>query len=307
MKTLLTILSLLLLITASSVAQEEYERVVKETFKTSGKPAVDIDTQFGSVHVNAVSGNTVNAVVSITVFNGSKKAARRIADAVHVEIKGGGDKVTIRTKLPDEFSEDGEDHNIDIEVTVTMPVNSKLTVDSKFGTVDITGVKGSVEADCRFGSVEIKNCANVLAENAFGDLSLGNISGTMQVETKMGQVIAYNVPGGKIESSYGDVEVSHINGKLNVKSSMGSLTLKGLRNGEISNSYGSVEIIVHKSFSGRIAASSSFGSIDSDYELKSKKKSAPGEMEVRKYGTFGKGSDKITIKSSFGDVTLEKE
>ncbi|PLX25340.1 MAG: hypothetical protein C0600_12140 [Ignavibacteria bacterium] len=310
MKTLIAIISLLILAGTSMHAQGDYERVVKEAFKTSGSPTVEIETRFGSAHVTAVSGTTVKAVVRITAISGSQKLAKKLADAVRVELKGGGSYVSIRTALPAEMDEDNEneERNIDIEVTVSLPVKSKLKLESKFGEVDITGVMGLVDANCRFGSVEIKKCANVSARNAFGDLSLGTITGSMRVSTKMGQVIAYNVPGGSILSSYGDVEVTKINGALEVKSSMGSMTLKGLRNGNIENSYGSVEITVPKSFGGSIEATSSFGSIDTDFDLKREKaKRSHGDTGDKRYGTIGKGNDKIIVESSFGDITIEKE
>lgn len=307
MRTLIIALALFFLVAPSIIAQDdEHERVVKEAFKTSDTPEVIVETRFGGVNVTAVKGNTVKAVVRISVFADSKREAQRIAEDVRVDISGNSSKVRIRTALPDSDGDD-EDRNIDIEVIVSLPVKSKLEVESKFGEVNITGVQGSVEADCSFGSVEIKNCANVKAQNSFGDLSLGKITGHMHIEAQMGRIRGYGVPGGTVESAYGDVEITGINGTLNVESSMGSVTLKGLRSGEIENSYGSIDITVHKSFAGRISAKSSFGSIDSDFELKStKKKRSPGDTGESVAGNVGKGKDKIVVKSSFGDVDIRK-
>ncbi len=303
MKTLITILPLLLCM-AMSLQAQEYDRVVKEAYNTTSSPDVTIDTRFGTVHVNPAKGNTVTAVVAITVGKSSEQEAKKLAQETRVEITGNKNKVTVRTALPSQMDED--DHSISIDVTVTMPPGGKLDLESKFGDVYIKGITGSVVADCGFGSVEITKCANVRARNSFGDITLAAIKGKLELEAKMGEIIARHIDGGKISSSYGDVEISDVTGSLDVTSSMGSLTIKGMRNGEITSSYGSIELTLHEQFAGRIEATSSFGSIDSDYELKDKGKKGPGSMGEKKYGVIGSGKDKLVIKSSFGSISIEK-
>lgn len=308
MKTIIITLAVALLAGFTASAQE-YERTIKESYKTTDNPAVVIDSRFGSVDVRAGSGNTVNVAVEVTVGAESKEDARKIAEKVRVEVKGNSKKVTVRTALPGGMDEkDGAERNITIDVNVSVPAKSRVAVDSKFGDVDVSGVTGSVAAECDFGSAEIKNCANVRAQFSFGDLSLAAITGSLEAEGKMGKIIAYDIPGGKISSSYGDVEINGVKGSLELTSSMGSMSVRGMRNGSITNSYGSVDIILPASFSGRIEASSSFGSVDSDVELKSgMKKRSPGDMGDKKYGSVGSGSDRLVIKTSFGDVNIERE
>jgi len=307
MKALIITIAVLLLASLPAAAQE-YERTVKESFKTTSSPSVVIDSRFGSVDVRAGGGNTASVIVRVIVDVGSEAKARKLAEATRVEIKGSSDKVTVRTALPDGMDEeDGEERNISIDINVTVPEGSRVKLQNKFGDVDVAGVKGSVEVQCSFGSIEVKNCSNVRAESSFGNMSFAAIDGKIEAQGKMGKLIAYDIPGGKIASSYGDVEINGVKGRLEVTSSMGSMSIKGMRSGEISSSYGSVDVTLDRAFSGRIEASTSFGSINSEVELKSKeKKRSPGQMGEKKYGTVGSGSDRLVIKSSFGDVGIEK-
>lgn len=304
MKTLISILALALCAVLPAHAQD-YDRVVKESYSTSSNPAVEIDTRFGTVRVNPARGNTVTVVVGITVASSSESEAKRLAESARVEIKGNKDRVTVRTGLPKDMDED--DHSISIDVTVTMPKDGKVNLETKFGDVYVAGITGQVMADCGFGSVEITKCANVRARNSFGDITLAGIKGTLELEGKMGEIIARHIEGGKIHSSYGDVEISDVKGALEVTSSMGSLAISGMRNGEITSSYGSIELTLHKQFAGHIEATSSFGSIDSDYDLKEKGKKGPGDMGEKKYGVIGSGNDRLVVKSSFGSISIEKE
>ncbi len=304
MKTLISILTLALC-AALPLQAQEYDRVIKESYNTTAKPAVEIDTRFGTVRVNPARGNTVTVVVGITAGSDSEAEAKRLAEATRVEIKGNKNSVTVRTALPKEMDED--DHSISIDVTVTMPSGGKLDLESKFGDVNVKGITGRVMADCGFGSVEITKCANVRARNSFGDITLAAIKGSLELEAKMGEIIARHIDGGKIHSSYGDVEISDVKGTLEVTSSMGSLTISGMRNGEITSSYGSIDLTLHRQFAGRIEATSSFGSIDSDYEMKDVGKKGPGAMGEKKVGVVGSGKDKLVIKSSFGSISIEEE
>jgi DUF4097 and DUF4098 domain-containing protein YvlB len=327
MKTLISILALALC-AALPLQAQEYDRVEKKSYKTTATPDIVIDSRFGTVSVTAHgvgikegrSGdhatlevapggpNTVNVAVTINVAAESKSDAKRLAEAVRVEIKGSGKKVSVRTALPPNMDKDsGEQRNITIDVNVAAPTGSRLDLESKFGDVNVKGITGRVMADCGFGSVEITKCANVRARNSFGDITLAAIKGKLELEAKMGEIIARHIDGGKIHSSYGDVEISDVKGSLEVTSSMGSLTISGMRNGEITSSYGSIDLTLHRQFAGRIEATSSFGSIDSDYELKDVGKKGPGAMGEKKVGVVGSGKDKLVIKSSFGSISIEEE
>lgn len=308
MKHIILTLTILLLAGATALAQE-HTRTVKESYKTTGDPEVIIDSRFGSVNVHTGSGDVVNVVVTVTVDAGSKERSRKLAEAARVEVKGNSEKVTVRTGLPMGMDEeDGAERNITIDVNVAVPSKSRVNLESKFGDVDVTGVRGSLLCDASFGSVEIKKCSNVRMQSSFGEITLAAIEGNLEAQGKMGNIIAYDIPGGRIASSYGDVEINGVGGRLEVTSSMGSVEIKGMRGGEITSSYGDVDVTLSKSFGGRIEASTSFGDIDSDYKLESKeKKRSYAQTGEKKYGTVGTGSDKLVIKSSFGDISIEKE
>lgn len=296
-----------LLLTGAPASAQKYDRVVKESFQTKANPTVEVESKFGEVHISAGSGNTVTAVVKVTARERSEAAAKKLAEAARVEIKGSGDRVTVRVALPEKMKGD-EDRGIEIDVRVTLPSASVLDLRSKFGAVTVTGVKGSVKVETDFGEVKIKECANLDLTSSFGEISLGGITGTMSVESKMGEIKAYGVPGGKIKSSYGEIEVTRPSGPIDINSSMGEITVKGCRGGIISSSYGEVTLVMDKSFSGRIEAETSFGDVDSDFDLKSKeKKKSYGPTPKKMYGTVGSGSDKLAVKSSFGDISIEKE
>ncbi len=301
------LLAAFLMLTSAAAMAQKYTRMVRESFQTKADPIVDIASKFGTVHVTAGAGNTVTAVVKVTVRESSEAVAKKLAEAARVEIKGSGDRVTVRTALPKDMDGD-EDRGIVIDVTLTVPSGALLELESKFGAVDITGVRGSVKVKTGFGAVKIKECANLDLVSSFGEVSLGGITGGITVESKMGSVKAYGIPGGKIKNSYGEVEVKHPSGPVDISSSMGEITVKGCRGGTITSSYGEVTLVMDRSFSGYIQAESSFGDIESDFELRSKEeKYKYGPTGEKQFGKVGSGSDRLFVKSSFGDINIEKE
>jgi hypothetical protein len=88
---------------------------------------------------------------------------------------------------------------------------------------------------------------------------------------------------------------------------MGSVEAKDVPGGTFSSAYGSVDVTLSSKFSGTIEASSAFGSIDSDFELRDrhkKKKRSYGPQKLDLVGKVGGGSDRLVIKSKFGDVSI---
>ncbi|MCB2204918.1 DUF4097 domain-containing protein [bacterium] len=318
-----------LLLLTSALKAQDYERVVKKSFKTTSAPAIIIDSRFGSVnvqphgatiesgrrsgdkstlHVYPDGPDAVNVVVKVRVDANSEQEAKRIAEAARVEIKEKGNSVSVRTGLPPDMDDDdGEHRNITIDVQVTAPSKSHLDLESKFGDVTILGITGSVKAQSGFGTLELQKCANIRVYNSFGDVTLAGIRGETQAQVKMGRLIAHHIEGGRFASSYGDMELSEVSGFLDIESSMGSVEVIGMRSGKINSSYGSIEVTLNKKFSGEIRAEASFGSIDSDFDLKEKGKKGPGDMGEKKYGKIGNGKDKIALSSSFGSISIEEE
>lgn len=290
-----------------TVRAQKFDRIVKETFQTTANPVVDINSKFGAVHVSSAPGNTVTATVKVTARDRSDAAAKKLAEAARVDIKGSGDRVSLRAGLPENMK-GNDDRGIEIDVTVTLPAGARLELESKFGAVDITGVRGSVRVETGFGKVTIKESANLDLTSSFGEVSLGGITGSMTIESKMGAVKAYGVPGGSIKSSYGEIDINRPSGPVDITSSMGEITVKNCRGGKISSSYGEVTVVMDRTFSGRIQAESSFGDIDSDYDLKSDSgKKSFGPTKQRMWGVVGSGNDKLYVKSNFGEISIEKE
>ncbi|MCK7503887.1 MAG: hypothetical protein MZV70_07130 [Desulfobacterales bacterium] len=91
---------------------------------------------------------------------GSKEDAKRIAEAVTVDLRQEGGRVLIRAGLPKK--QDGMDHsNIEIMVSRFVPARARLLCETKFGDVSASGVQGRVKVVSSFGDVEVARSANV--------------------------------------------------------------------------------------------------------------------------------------------------
>ncbi len=306
MKTTANILIILLLAAALPLAAQKHERVVKQRFQTSVDPEVTVDVRFGDVTITPSADNSVDALVRITVSKGSKEDAKRIADAVTVDLRQEGGRILIRAGLPKK--QEGTDHsNIEIMVTASVPARTRLLCESKFGDVSASGVQGRVKVVSSFGDVEVTRSANVEIYSSYGDVSVGDVGGTLRLKTSMGDVKAFKVPGGRIESSYGDIDISHPSGPVEISTSMGEVSVKECRGGSIKSSYGDVSITLASAFSGSIDAETSFGDVDGNVELEFVgKKNKYGPTNDKKRGTIGSGSDRLAVNSSFGDVIIDK-
>lgn len=301
MKHFIILLSFSLALVPSLLAQK-HVRTVKERFQVGADASVFLDVRFGDVTVTPSDGNVVDAVVTITVNDGSRDEAKRQAEAVAVEMKMHGEKFTLRTNLPK-----GENKGIEIDVRIAMPKGGHLYAVTKFGDANVSGIAGSAKVNSSFGNVEVIQSSNVEVESSYGFVSLSDIAENFRVEAKMGDVKVFNVPLGTIQSSYGDVEVSRPNAAVNISSSMGEISVKDCRGGSIKSSYGDVDIVLSSSFNGAIQAEASFGEVDSNFPMEEVgKKNKYGPSPDKKKAKLGAGSDRLSINSSFGDVDIRR-
>lgn len=296
----------LLLTAVLPLAAQKHERLVKQRFQTPADPEVTVDVRFGDVTITQSDDNTVDAMVRIAVSKGSKEDAKRLAESVTVDLREDGNRVLVRAGLPKK--QGGMDNsNLEINVTVSVPSRTRLLCETKFGDVRASGVQGRVKVVSSFGDVEVTRCSNVEVYSSYGEVSVGDIGGSMRLKSSMGGIKAFSVPGGRIESSYGDLDVTRPAGPVEITSSMGEITVKECRGGAIKNAYGDVDITLSSAFSGTVEAETSFGDIDGDMDFDDLgKKNKYGPTAEKKRATIGSGSDRLHIKASFGDITVDR-
>ncbi len=292
------------LVLSATVAQAQIELHQEHTFDARPGQTVAIDVSFHRVEVRIEPGDTVQAVVDITASSSSGKAERAVEELTPVFQEKGNTLVIRSTRKGGWNWFSGK---LKGRVTVTMPPDLDLSVDSSSGSITITGDLGDAEVDCdaSSGSITVEGAMRVF--NA--DTSSGSIKARVTRPLE-----SFNA-----DASSGSIRLSGGAHNASVDASSGSITLTGLRgdadmgasSGSISarwdsippdasvkagTSSGSVTLELPRGTEISGTAKTSSGGITSDF---------PGTFEKRSAKfTGGPGAVQIRVSASSGSVKV---
>ena len=129
---------------------------VDKTFRVSGVPTLVIHGAAGSVHVNPGGDGQITVHVVKQVRALTHAQAQSDLNAINVTTSQSGNLVTIR-------EDDSRDfgwhlfYSRAVDITVTVPSNTNLSVFEDAGSVDASGLTGKLIAQINAGNAELSN------------------------------------------------------------------------------------------------------------------------------------------------------
>jgi DUF4097 and DUF4098 domain-containing protein YvlB len=151
----------------------------------------------GEITVRGSDSGEIRVTAKKSVKSWSEAEAARIADRISVGIEQNGDGYEVR---PSGF--DLSSSRIGVDMEVTIPKKSVLSVKTDKGDVIVSGISN-----------------DVVITDMLGDVDVRGTTGDVNVETRKGDV--------KVSGTKGDVKVSGKGGEIEVNDTAGSLTVEG--------------------------------------------------------------------------------
>ena len=248
---------------------KKYEKTIELQAPLQAGSTLEAETEFGSV---AVEGNDV-AVCSVTaeicVQAPTEAEAIEIAEQVQIRLEPGSNRLTIEADKPRVKN----NRSIGISYKITIPRQTNIEAASSYGSVNLSGIKGSVDASTSFGSIGCRD-----------------------------------IDGGiKLETAYGSVDCNEIAfDAMTVHSSFGGVNIKcsdeasADMQADISTDYGSINFKAPTGFAGEVDVSTSYGSVETALPVTLEGKISNRQMQ----GVIGEGDGSLRLKTSFGSVKL---
>ena len=267
-------------------------RVVKrfeQSVDASKKPVVTINHSFGLLNISPWEKQQVMVKALLLVSSSiDDSEAQQLADEIEIVIEGDEDEIVIETKYPEH---EEEYSGYEVELSVTVPEWSSLNTRNSFGSLVITDILGSIEADIRYGNALVQDCGDDLdMKGKYGSIAILGIEGDVEVSSGFGGVYVADVKGNqRVSNKFGEI-------KVQADPEGGDITLH--------NEFGQVELYVPQEIDAEVQASTEFGSLKSDLPLDI-------ERDGLKYyaeGYFGEqdiaGHRQIDLKNRFGEVEI---
>src|SRR5438876_1567535 len=152
-----------MLLAAPAFAEDRFEKTMSGTVNYPGG-RVTIEHRFGRVVVRTDGGNEVSARATI------RSSDTELGKQIHFAISNGTTGVSIRTVFPSIHSHDG-DLSYSADLQVTMPERAPLFLRSRFGSVEVSGLRAPVEIVNGQGSITVRDIHGGRIENSFGSIT----------------------------------------------------------------------------------------------------------------------------------------
>ena len=207
-------LILIAMLAAATAAYADVELRQEHTFDARPGQKVVIDVSFHRVEVRVEPGSTVHAVVEVSSSSSSSKAERAVEELRPV-FREKGDTLLIQSVRKSRWS--WWSGNIKGYVTVIMPPDLDLVVDSSSGSITIEGDLGDAEVECDASS------GSVTVDGAMRSFYADTSSGSIRVE------VDRPLESFSADASSGSVRLSGGAFKASADTSSGSINLSGLR------------------------------------------------------------------------------
>lgn len=278
----------------------------EHSFEARPGATVLVDVSFHNVEVEARPGSTVDVVVDIEVSGSTSKVKKALGQLEPVFIDN-GDTLVVRS-VTKGISWTGSPRTRG-QVTVAMPPDMNLTIDSSSGACEVRGDFGDsrLAFDLSSGKVEVTGAAREIATDSSSGsvgLELSRPADRISVDASSGSV---KVSGGtrdlRADVSSGSVQASGLLGNAVVDSSSGRVDLAWSAvpadaNISVDSSSGGVTLQFPSGTTLDGTVDTSSGGISSDFPGQSTDRGRKFEL------TGGPGAASVRIDTSSGGVRL---
>jgi DUF4097 and DUF4098 domain-containing protein YvlB len=301
---------------------EQVEKV-SQTFKVGDNAGLDLSHLAGDIRVTAGNGSEIKVDATKRVRNRNAEEARRLLQALRVDINNFNGRVEVRTIYPRRGSF-GNNVSASVDYVISVPPSATVALKSISGDISVTNVKGEVRAETVSGNVNITGTPNVaLAKTISGDVTARDVATqtTLVLSTVSGTVLGTGLKVRSLEagSVSGDVRLvgSEIE-RLEAKSLSGNIEFdaplsKGGRY-EFTSHSGDVRVVLSGNTGFELDADTFSGNVRSDVPvtLRAVGSREPGQgrrsgsnRAIR--GSYGDASALLSIRSHSGSVVISKK
>lgn len=146
---------ILLTLVAFQVQAERTTKKIYKSFPISQVSKMELSNKYGNIQIDDNRKDSV--VLSVVVWvEGSGSRAQKFLDNIDVNINKVGNTVSAATEMHTDFF-NNFNKEFSIDYTVSIPADRELSVDQKYGTVNMNNLTGKGMFDIKYGELRAKN------------------------------------------------------------------------------------------------------------------------------------------------------
>jgi len=262
-------------------------RQVEELFPIGADAIIQIHNEFGEIRIETWDEAAVGLSVDILVGAQTEADAITVANGITPMVEQGDNRLAIRTLYPD--TRPFGTVPTEVNYVLRVPHSANVISANTFGDTIVTGVGGSLTVDSRFGHVDLANIGGFAQVRAQGDYPLA-ATGLRR--------------GGEFELHGTRAEFSEVAGSLTISAALSDISLLSFASQAevtVRNSSGPVRLLMPDGLMPNLNATALFGSIQTNLSLE---QTTRQDLTHARHRSADSGVS-LDVFTAFGDILVQ--
>lgn len=302
----------LLLLLYSGFAHGAIEETISKSFHVRPGGKLTLDTNIGSIRVEALGGDTVDVEIVQSIKAASKRSAKDILDDFRIQFDQDGDDVLIKA----EYRKDGfrrfwdrVTNRLQAKFFITVPREYDVDLHTSGGSITVENLEGEVLSKTSGGRLTFENIkGDIVGRTSGGSIHIGQVDGDVNAHTSGGSIRIEQATGNiDVHTSGGSITVEEVMGTVQASTSGGSVRAYISRQPEndcrLTTSGGTITVYMGEDVGVDVDARTSGGRIYTDFPVKLYGTINPRSLDAEVNG----GGPELYLRTSGGSIHLKKK
>lgn len=296
----------------TGLAFSSIEDTITKSFSVEPGGTLTLESDIGSIEVQAVEGNTIEVEVIRKVKTTSEKRAKKILEDFEIEFSQSGKDVYIKAEYERHGWQkfwDSVSKRLRVKYIVSVPRIYNLDLKTKGGSISVEDVEGKVSSRTSGGSLYFDHIlGDVNGRTSGGSIKIGETDGNIVVHTSGGS-IRINRAKGDVDAhtSGGGITVEEVAGTIRARTSGGSVKAYISRQPEsncrLTTSGGSITVYMGEGIGVNVNARTSGGRVQTEFPVTLRGTINKRSLKAKING----GGPELYLRTSGGSIYLRKK
>ena len=296
----------------TGLAFSSIEDTITKSFSVEPGGTLTLESDIGSIEVQAVEGNTLEVEVIRKVKTTSEERAKKILEDYEIEFSQSGKDVYIKAEYERHGWQkfwDSVSKRLRVKYIVSVPRIYNLDLKTKGGSISVEDVEGKVSSRTSGGSLYFDHIlGDVNGRTSGGSIKIGEVDGNIVVHTSGGS-IRINIAKGDVDAhtSGGSITVEEVAGTIRARTSGGSvkayISHQPESNCRLTTSGGSITVYMEEGIGVDVNARTSGGRVQTEFPVTLRGTIKKRSLKAKING----GGPELYLRTSGGSIYLRKK
>lgn len=230
MKTCFTLLSIILVFTLTTSAQDS-RYSFKESYDLGTPAQISVSCSDGNIEVVAMEGKKTDVFYIVKKDNKILNITRQeLEKEFIVEVVQAGSSLSIAVKNRNDGSSFNWKDRMEVSFRLQVPKETACDLRTSDGNISLKGLTGDQKGRTSDGNLEFTNVTGALAASTSdGNINVQKIAGSVEVKSSDGDIRLESINGdARASTSDGNISVVRITGNTSLKTSDGNISFEDL-------------------------------------------------------------------------------